>query len=360
MPSHVFGEQKKFLKFGLSSANFRHYVGLIEDEVEMYMDKRLPSVDTGGNDWPSFDPLRVLEDIAILTSSRTLQGREVRSNIDGSIAALYKDLDAAVILINFVYPDLPLPVNKRRDRAQQTMSQFYIDIIQKRRLQNPSKEDTDVDLIASLLGQTYKNGRALEDYEIAHLMIGLLMASQHTSAASGSWILLHLAANPDVAEAVYAEQQANFSSPDGSMRPMTYDELRELPLLNAIIRETLRIHPPIHSILRHLRKEVIVPQVVSPNMYSIPAGHYVLTSPLVSQMDSETWMDPEKWQPFRWIDSAARQEKTSEADEEYHDIDIVPSSGFKAHSNRVFQPFGTGKHKCIGEQVSRVESNSEI
>jgi sterol 14alpha-demethylase len=53
-------------------------------------------------------------------------------------------------------------------------------------------------MIAALLDQRYRDGALLKDHEIAHIMIALLMAGQHTSSATGSWIILHLAANPDV------------------------------------------------------------------------------------------------------------------------------------------------------------------
>lgn len=53
-------------------------------------------------------------------------------------------------------------------------------------------------MIASLMNQKYRDGRLLKDHEIAHIMIALLMAGQHTSSATGSWILCHLAKRPDV------------------------------------------------------------------------------------------------------------------------------------------------------------------
>ena len=53
-------------------------------------------------------------------------------------------------------------------------------------------------MIASLMNQHYRSGKILQDHEIAHIMIALLMAGQHTSSATGSWILLHLADRPDV------------------------------------------------------------------------------------------------------------------------------------------------------------------
>lgn len=54
-------------------------------------------------------------------------------------------------------------------------------------------------MIEALMKQSYRNGTPLEDHEIAHIMIALLMAGQHTSSASGAWALLHLANRPDIA-----------------------------------------------------------------------------------------------------------------------------------------------------------------
>ena len=55
------------------------------------------------------------------------------------------------------------------------------------------------DIISALMSQRYKNGRELSDREIAHIMIALLMAGQHTSSTTGTWSILHLADNPEVA-----------------------------------------------------------------------------------------------------------------------------------------------------------------
>lgn len=58
-------------------------------------------------------------------------------------------------------------------------------------------------MIAALQDQKYRDGRPLKDHEIAHIMIALLMAGQHTSSATGSWALLHVANNPEIAYVVY-------------------------------------------------------------------------------------------------------------------------------------------------------------
>jgi sterol 14-demethylase len=62
-----------------------------------------------------------------------------------------------------------------------------------------NNQQHEQDMLAALLDQRYRDGSLLKDHEIAHIMIALLMAGQHTSSATGSWTLLHLAANPDVA-----------------------------------------------------------------------------------------------------------------------------------------------------------------
>ena len=54
-------------------------------------------------------------------------------------------------------------------------------------------------MISALMNQKYKNGRPLTEREVAHIMIALLMAGQHTSSTSGTWTMLHIADNPDVA-----------------------------------------------------------------------------------------------------------------------------------------------------------------
>ena len=53
-------------------------------------------------------------------------------------------------------------------------------------------------MIAALMNQKYRTGRPLKDHEIAHIMIALLMAGQHTSSSSLAWAMLHIAARPDI------------------------------------------------------------------------------------------------------------------------------------------------------------------
>lgn len=136
VPNEVFMEQKKFCKAGLSTENMRAYVGMIESEVELFLNSD-PTFkvyqDNDINEWGSFDVVKVLAEMTILTASSTLQGKEVREALDKSFSELYTDLDGGFTPINFLFPNLPLESYRKRDRAHAKMSAFYSDIIKKRR-----------------------------------------------------------------------------------------------------------------------------------------------------------------------------------------------------------------------------------
>jgi sterol 14-demethylase len=132
-------------------------------------------------------------------------------------------------------------------------------------------------------------------------------------------------------DALYEEQKTHFGNSDGTFRSMTFEELRELPVLDSVIRETLRVHPPIHSIMRRVEAPVPVPGTLATpsdkhadRTYVVPQGHYVLASPLVSQMDAAVWKAPEAWLPTRWSDpeGVAAQAFKEYADENGEKVDF--------------------------------------
>lgn len=135
---------------------------------------------------------------------------------------------------------------------------------------------------------------------------------------------------------------------------MTYEEIRKLPILNSVIRETLRIHPPIHSIIRYVRTDVpISPTISAPSKdktYVVPKGHYVLACAAISQVDPSIWVNPTVWDPSRWTDPEGVAARALKIDESSEKVDF----GFGAVSKGTespYQPFGAGRHRCIGEQV---------
>ncbi|CEH13288.1 cytochrome p450 [Ceraceosorus bombacis] len=368
VPNAVLMEQKKFVKAGLSVDNFRIYVGQIVDEVVKFatQDEAFVELQNGSTEG-SVDIFKTMCEVTILTASRTLQGQEVRDSLDKTFADLYHDLDGGFIPLNFAIPNLPIPSNFRRDKAQKAMSDFYMQIIEQRRKSQAGSKDGRHDMIEALMDQSYKNGRKLGDREIAHIMIALLMAGQHTSSATGSWAMLRLASRPEIIERLYAEQKEVYDDGAGGLRELDYDiQKNSVPLMDAVVRETLRLHPPIHSIMRKVKTDIAVPaSLASPQShasaassaankktdagYVIPKDYYVMAAPGVSQTDPKIWKDPASFNPDRWMGKGEL-----EPEEQGETVDYgwgAISSG----ANSPYLPFGAGRHRCIGEQFAYLQ-----
>ena len=175
--------------------------------------------------------------------------------------------------------------------------------------------------------------------------------------------MLHLADRPDIQEALYKEQVKHFGTPDGGLRDMGYDDIRELKVLDAVVRETLRLHPPIHSIMRMAHTDIPVPATLAAPSedvtYVVPKGDIVLASPLISQLDPTVWENSESWEPTRWYDEKG---VAALANKQYNEGEKV-DFGFGLVSKGTvspYLPFGAGRHRCIGEQFAYLQISTVI
>ncbi|KAF1997978.1 cytochrome P450 [Amniculicola lignicola CBS 123094] len=336
-PNSKLMEQKKFVKFGLTQEALRSYVTLITREVEDFFKRHKDFKGPTG----SFNVPKVMAELTIYTASRSLQGEEVRNSFDSRFAELYHDLDMGFSPLNFMLSWVPLPHNRARDNARETMIQLYSDIVRKRRAGTVKKDSHD--MIWHLMDCKYKDGTPVPEHEIAGIMIALLMAGQHSSSSTIAWILIRLASKPEIIEELYREQKTVLGA---DLPPLTHDDLARLPLHSQVVKETLRLHAPIHSIMRKVKQ----PLVVEGTNYTIPASHVVLSSPGVSAQMSEHFVNPSEWEPHRWDAGAHNFE--DKADEEKIDYGWgIVSKG----TNSPYLPFGAGRHRCIGEQFAYLQ-----
>ena len=325
------------MKIGLTTDAFKSYVPIIQDEVETFVKR---SSDFKGQKGTVNIPAAMAE-ITIYTASHSLQGKEVRDRFDSSFAALYHDLDMGFSPINFMLHWAPLPHNRARDHAQRTVAKTYMEIIQQRRA---GKGEAKLDIMWQLMQSSYKDGTPVPDREIAHMMIALLMAGQHSSSSSSSWIMLRLASRPDIMEELYQEQ-IRVLGPD--LPPLRYEDLAKLTLHQNVLREVLRLHTPIHSIMRKVKS----PMPISGTKYVIPTSHVLLASPGCTSRDEEFFPSPQLWNPHRW-DEGSGGVLGNEVEEEKFDYGYgLISKG----ASSPYLPFGAGRHRCIGEQFASVQ-----
>ena len=128
-------------------------------------------------------------------------------------------------------------------------------------------------------------------------------------------------------------------TPAGELPTFDYDELKKMVLLDCVVKETLRLHPPIHTIMRKVEKDLTYKGMV------IPAGHFICGAPSVSQLDPERFPEPESFNPKRFINS-------DEGSGEWtiNGVDLAQKSA-KSH----FLPFGAGmSYNCSSSNIQVV------
>ncbi|KAJ4157742.1 Sterol 14-alpha demethylase cyp51c [Fusarium falciforme] len=263
-----------------------------------------------------------MAEITIYTASGSLLGNEVRSMFDSTFALLYRHLDDGFQPINFVMPWLPLPQNRRRDHARNVMEGLFANIIRQRREQGNQGDETD--MIWTLMDAQYKDGTVLPDIHVARLLIAILMGGQHNTAASGAWLFLNLAHKPHLVEEMYQEQLEVLGSPPA---PLTWENVQKLTLNGQVIKETLRLHSPIHSIMREVNPPCLYQAPNGLSLHRTPCSH-----PLALLHDLKTSsLDP-------WMDDSQK-------------VDYGFGMMSKAVSSP-YLPFGAGRHRCVGEHYA--------
>ncbi|XP_072048404.1 lanosterol 14-alpha demethylase-like [Amphiura filiformis] len=313
----VFLEQKKIMKVGLSVSNFRKYVPMITKETTEYFKK--------WGDSGEKDLLVAMEELILLIVSRCLHGQEIRSIFNERLAKLYADLDRGLTPLAWLFPSwMPFPSFRKRDQAHREVKKIFYEIIEKRRAATVKVDDYLQTLIDSR--PNYNNGNPLTDDEVAGMCMGLLVAAQHTSSTTTSWLGFFLSQNQQFQKRCYEEQLRICGSDYESQ--LTYDQLKDMSLLDVCLKETLRLRPPVAMMLRMVKKPLTF------KGYTIPAGHQVCVCTSVNQCLQEKWApDPFSFNPDRFLDEKAQ---------------------FK-NDKFSYIPFGVGHHRCVGESFAYLQ-----
>ena len=152
--------------------------------------------------------------------------------------------------------------------------------------------------------------------EVTGMFISLMFAGHHTSSGTSSWTLIELIRHPDV----YAEVVAELDELYADGQEVSFHALRQIPKLDNVVKETLRLHPPLIILMRVAKGEFEV------EGFPIHEGDFVAASPAISNRIPEDFPDPDAFNPDRY-------NKPEQADV----------------ANRwTWIPFGAGRHRCVG------------
>ncbi|GJM98691.1 hypothetical protein PR202_ga15721 [Eleusine coracana subsp. coracana] len=145
----------------------------------------------------------------------------------------------------------------------------------------------------------------------------LLIAATDTSAMTVEWAISELLKNPEL----LANATEELDNVIGRDRLVTETDLPHLPYIEAVLKETMRLHPPAPLLPPHLSREN-----TSVNGYAIPAGTIALVNVWAIARDPMLWEAPEEFQPERFVGSM---------------VD-VKGQHFE------LLPFGSGRRMCPG------------
>lgn len=214
-----------------------------------------------------------------------------------------------------------LPARRKYRHAIQEMDRYLHGIIDQRRLELIMRggEADPGDLLAQLI-----NTPGLNDGLIRDQLLTMLIAGHDTSTALLAWVFYLLGSHPEAMAQVQAEVDAVITSRD---EPPTLDELNRLEYMDLVIKEALRLYPPIHVGNRAAADDLEV------QGYHVPAGTRVMYSIYLSHRDDGYWQDPELFCPGRFGRGSSEK--------------VPPFT---------YVPFGGGPRNCIGAAFAQVES----
>jgi cytochrome P450 len=177
------------------------------------------------------------------------------------------------------------------------------------------------DLFSALCHVRSEDGERFSDDDIVNHMIFLLMAAHDTSTSTLTTMAYYLARHPEWQERCRAESRAIGSG------PIRYSDLDRLTSLDLVMKESMRLVPPVPGITRRANRET---ELLG---YRVPAGAYVAVHLWGLHHLPELWPDPERFDPERFAEH--RRED-------------------KVHRH-AYMPFGNGVHKCIGMYFGGME-----
>ncbi|SMR48834.1 unnamed protein product [Zymoseptoria tritici ST99CH_1E4] len=162
-----------------------------------------------------------------------------------------------------------------------------------------------------------------------------IAAGSDTTAVSLSAVIYYLLRDPACAQKLRNEIDS-FDREGKLSARATFKETQDMPYLQAVIKEALRMHPATGQVL----DRVVPPGGSQICGYFFPAGTCVGANAWTVHRNQGIWgLDADKFRPERWLESSKED---------------------LSRMNEGYMPFGLGSRTCIGKNISLLEMSKVI
>jgi cytochrome P450 len=238
--------------------------------------------------------------IAVKTLFGTYDEAEIQR-----VSQLLRVVNQVPLLAVFPF-DLPGSPLRRIAKTMEKMEEYILAKIEEKR---SVPEATDV--LAALVHAHDEDGTRLSDDEMMGHALSLFIAGHETTSHALIWTLLLLHQHPEIHTALLDELESKLQE-----NAPTLEQLNQLPLLEGVVKESLRLLPPAPVGVRRAAHDCEL------GGYAIPKGAMVFYSEWVTHRLPELYPEPDRFLPQRWVT-------------------IKPTI-------YEYFPFAAGPHMCIG------------
>src|SRR5258708_7488522 len=251
--------------------------------VQAYAEVMVEYADRMAKEWQPGTVRDINRDMMRLTLNvvaKTLFNADIEKDanrIGDSLTVLLEVTNDAVQSPIQVIPDwIPTKANRKRQAAVRELDEIIMGIIDERRKSN---EDTG-DLLSMLMAEQDDEGNRMTDRQLRDEAVTIVLAGHETTANALAWAWYLLSQHPEVEAKLHAE----LDSVLGGRLPALKD-LGQLPYLDMVIKETMRLYPPIPIIGRMATEDIEV------GGYLVRKGLGITISPHVIHRDPRWYPD---------------------------------------------------------------------
>ena len=269
--------------------------------------------------WTPGQPQDLARQMRLLTmriAGKTLFGEDLSDAAGGlgTVIDEWINLTGAVSVLVFPY-DLPFTPYRKFLQLSARLDEAIAAMIQRKRARGVMEPD----VISQLVHTRDADGARMTEDELIGQANLLFLAGHETTANALTWTLLLLMQHPAVMADLYDELHGKLH---GAVP--TPETLGDLPLLDRVIKESMRILPPVPLTSRTALKSVQV------GPYTLPERTEIVLSMYLTHRDPDLYPQPARFDPDRWL----RCEPTA-----YE-----------------YLPFGAGARMCAGMTFALIEA----